>query len=220
MKIEIVSDTEYTISELLIDQMHSRRYCIFDVEATGPDEMEDQITQIGAILLDASSGKVEKTLETLVKPSKRIPAAIERLTGIYNQDVEQAPSFSEIFQDFVDFTEGTVLVTQAGYEFDWPLLQNECRRHEIMMLSNSILDTKVLFTYLYPEIKDVISTNLLIRHLEIDDSDIQRHTALGDSILIGRIFAKLLIELELRELVKIEIEQPLLVKRVQFEKIM
>ncbi|MFS0870390.1 PolC-type DNA polymerase III [Paenibacillus xylanilyticus] len=195
------------------------KFCIFDFEATGPNEQEDQITQIGAIILEGETGRVKSKFKKLVKPSKQIPEVIEELTGIKNIDVKQASDLAETFQDFIKFSEGTILVTQAGYEYDWPLLVNECKRHNIQMLENIILDTKVLFTFLYPETNEVISTNFLIDFYGINDSDIKRHDALGDSILISRIFYEILKDYEKRDIHEINIEEPLRIKKVQLKKL-
>ncbi|GAB2674209.1 PolC-type DNA polymerase III [Paenibacillus thermoaerophilus] len=220
MKIEPISDAEYAVSGVRIKNIRDQTFCVFDLEATGPNEAEDSIIQIGGILLNGRSKTIEKTFETLVKPSKSIPEVIERLTGIYNKEVEGATGLSEIYPEFVEFSKGSILVTQAGYEFDWPLLHNECKRNGLTMLPNTIMDTKALFTYLFPEVNEIISTNFLIKFFNIDDSDIIRHTALGDSVLIGRIFIELLKELEKRKIEEIHMDKPLIIKRVKLQKLL
>jgi len=95
-----------------------RRYCVFDLEATGPDPDHDFITQIGAVIIENGAIQEHQTFETLVKPPKPIPEKIERLTGISNHELETARSFAEVFEEFREFCKGSVLVTQAGYE--WP----------------------------------------------------------------------------------------------------
>lgn len=220
LKIDMVSETEYIVSELIIESIPTQRFCIFDLEATGPNEEEDQIIQIGALIMNSRSGEIEKTYETLIKPSKPIPEVIERLTGITNEDVIEAPELTEVFSEFIDFCKGAVLVTQAGYEYDWPLLMNECKRNNLRMIPNKIIDTKALFTFLFPEVVEIISTNFLIKYFSIDDSDIRRHNALGDSFLIARIFNELMIELNNREIVDINIQNPLTIKRVQLQKLL
>jgi DNA polymerase III subunit epsilon len=70
-------------------------------------------------------------------------------------------------------------VTQAGYEFDLPLLPNECKRFNLPIMNICCLDTKALFTYLHPDIDCIISTDYLIKYYKIDDRDLKRHDALG-----------------------------------------
>ncbi|MGG3307800.1 3'-5' exonuclease [Paenibacillus lautus] len=102
MKIVNISENEYSLTDINIKDIHRQKYCVFDLEATGPNENEDNITQIGAILID-SSGRIEKTFDTLVRPLKPIPEIIERLTGISNRDIEKAPMLSGIRRILVTF---------------------------------------------------------------------------------------------------------------------
>jgi len=92
MKIVHLSDSEYVIKDFTLKNITSRKFCVFDLEATGPDQLNDYTTQIGAVIL-GSDGSIIATYKTLVRPLKPIPAQIERLTGILNKDVEAAPTF-------------------------------------------------------------------------------------------------------------------------------
>jgi len=116
--------------------------------------------------------------------------------------------------EFLAFTQGCVLVTQAGYEYDLPLLLTECKRINKLIEPPLIIDTKALFTYLHPEYSNIISTNFLIHYYNIDDTDIQRHDALGDSILIARIFNKVIAECVAKDIVHIQFDH-LKVKKVK-----
>lgn len=151
----------------------------------------------------------------ICQPLKPIPEAVERFTGIYNLYVEHAPRFNEVYSGFIDFIKDSVLVTQAGYEFDLPLLRNECKRLTFPMMNICCLDTKALFTYLHPVIDCIISTDYLIKYYKIDDRDLKRHDALGDSILIGRIFLSILGEFQARNLHDIHFKDEVVVKRFQ-----
>ena len=216
MEIKYISSTAYVVSGVHLRNLNLRRYCVFDLEATGPDPDHDFITQIGAVIIENGAIQEHQTFETLVKPPKPIPEKIERLTGISNHDLETARSFAEVFEEFREFCKGSVLVTQAGYEFDHPLLQNECIRNGRPIIKEPVIDTKALYTYLYPDVSEIVSTNYLIRQLGIYDQDIRRHRALGDSILIARIFLKLLEECNARGLQSISFDD-LQVKRVKLD---
>lgn len=114
------------------------------------------------------------------------------------------------------YSKECVLITHAGYEFDLPLLRNECNRNNLTMIQNPCLDTKALFSYLHPEVQEIVWTDYLIRYYNIYDKDLRRHDALGDSILIGRIFLRILEELEARNMSNIDFI-PVLVKRFQIK---
>ncbi|GFZ76150.1 hypothetical protein GCM10008018_22130 [Paenibacillus marchantiophytorum] len=215
MEISHISETEYSIKGIYLSDLLNKGYCAFDFEATGANQEEEHITQIGAVIIENNQILVDKGFSCFVKSPKSNPELIEKLTGIKNSDIERAPSFPEVYKKFNEFIKQNVLITQAGYEFDWLLLRTECERNNLPMITNTILDTKVLFSYLHPEVQERISTNFLINFYKVDDSDIKRHDALGDSVLIARIFMKLLDEFKQRKINDVIINEPIIVKKVQ-----
>lgn len=217
MRIEQVSDAEYEISGLIVERLHERRFCVFDLEATGPDATRGHITQIGAVRMGGNGGPEPRTFATLVRPPIPIPEPIERLTGIRNEDAAHAPLFPEAYRSFRVYAADRVLVTQAGYEFDGPLLRRECGLHGLDPPEQLLLDTKVLFAYAFPEIDEIPSTNFLIRFFGIEAGDLPRHDALGDALLIGRILSRLLDAYREKGIADIRITEPLRVKKMRLE---
>lgn len=215
MRIAHVSDTEYEVSDLIIERLHERRFCVFDLEGTGPDQYRDHVTQIGAVRVDGRGESDGTAFATLVRPPVPIPGPIERLTGIRNEDVADAPPFPDAYRSFAAYAEDRVLVTQCGYEYDVPLLATECGRNGLEPPGIPLLDTKVLFTYAFPEIEEIPTTDFLIRFFGIDASDLPRHDALGDARLIGRIFVRLLAACRERGIGDIRVARPLRVKKAR-----
>lgn len=215
MRIEQVSPHEYAISGLIVERLHELAYCVFDLEATGPDPDRDHVTQIGAVKVDGSGEPENGTFATLVRPPVPIPEPIERLTGIRNEDAANAPPFPEAYRSFRGYAANRVLVTQCGYEFDGPLLASECGRHGLDPPDCPMLDAKALFTYAFPEIDEIPSTDFMIRFFGIDDRDLPRHDALGDALLIARIFGRLLAACRERGITEIRITEPLRVKKAR-----
>ncbi|WP_054954754.1 3'-5' exonuclease [Paenibacillus dakarensis] len=215
MHVTMLSEQAYEVNGLNIQHILSRKFCVFDLEATGIQAETERIIQIGAVLMVKDGLIPGKTFNTYVKPAKPIPPEIETLTGIYNGDVQHAPGLGEVYGSFLDFAEGTILVTHAGYEFDLPLLQRECARQGLAAPANPCIDTKALFTYLHPEVENIISTDFLLNYYRLESKGIQRHDALGDSLLIGQIFMEMLKELEARNMEHLEITSPVHVKRFQ-----
>ncbi|UNK16985.1 3'-5' exonuclease [Paenibacillus sp. N3/727] len=215
MEIRFISDTEYTVSGVHIKDAVKQRYCVFDFESTGINHETEHITQIGAVIIENNCIQESKTFNTYIKSPKPIPESVEQFTGIYNTQLENAPLLKDKYSDFLEFTKDSILITHAGYEFDLPLLKNECQRNNLPLITNPCLDTKALFSYLYPEVTDIIWTDYLIKHYNIHDKDLRRHDALGDSILIGRIFLRILEEFQARDIKDIEFIDPVVVKRFQ-----
>ncbi|WP_426334614.1 hypothetical protein ACN9MH_12415 [Paenibacillus silvae] len=57
---------------------------------------------------------------------------------------------------------------------------------------------KAMFTYIHPEVTDVVSTDFLIRYYNLNTEGIHRHDALEDCGIIARIFECVLEEYEQR----------------------
>jgi DNA polymerase III epsilon subunit family exonuclease len=209
----MISETEYAVTGVTVNNIQAQRYSVFDFEATGINHETKHITQIGAVIIENGCIQETKTFNTYIKSPKPIPEAVERFTGVYNTYLEDAPSITDIYDEFLAFTKDSILVTHAGYEFDLPLLANECERNNLITLTNLCLDTKALFSYLHPDIKDIIWTDYLIKYYNVNDKDLRRHDALGDSILIGRIFLKILEEFENRNFKDIIFQDDVLVQR-------
>ena len=184
MKITFISAEEYELRDFRFDLLANRDFVVFDLEGTGPDAERDSVTQFGAVRL----GNEAQTFESLVKPWRPIPPKIEELTGVTNERVGEAESFSVVFERFREFCGDAVLVTQCGYEYDFPLLDRECERAGIARLENTGLDTKAIFALLHPDRSEIFSTDFLSDYYQIDRREFQRHDALGDARLIARIF--------------------------------
>jgi DNA polymerase-3 subunit epsilon len=105
--------------------MLPRRTAFLDLETTGADPREDQITEIGLVLVD--NGQIEEEWSTLINPGREIPPGIETLTGITNAMVSSAPRFGEVSLDLAARLEGRLLVAHNA-RFDHAFLRQAFRR--------------------------------------------------------------------------------------------
>ena len=158
MKIEFTSSDHYTWSDFVFKVLSDREYVVFDLEATGPNHETGSVTQIGAIRVRNGNPIDNETFSNLVKPWKEIPKAIEGLTGITNEAVAHAEEFSEVYPEFFEWCGNSVLVTQCGYEFDFPILDAECERSGLPKMQNVRLDAKAIFAYLHRDQFENFST--------------------------------------------------------------
>ncbi|WP_409345867.1 PolC-type DNA polymerase III [Paenibacillus sp. MBLB4367] len=211
MDIHYLSGTEYLVKDIYVDRIHDRPFCIFDLEGTGIFVEKEYITQFGAIIYQ--NGKILRKFSSLVKSPKLIPESVQQLTGISNDSLAHAPAFADVYRQFLDFCGKAVLVTQAGYEYDLPMLKKHCRMSNLSLFENPVIDTKALFAKIHPELFDVFSTDYFVRHYHIETNDIKRHDALGDCILISRIFEQILIEYEQKDIHEFNVNEALTVKR-------
>ncbi len=100
-------------------------YVIVDIETTGGNKNTGRITEIAAIKHDGE--KVIDTFETLVNPERSIPPFVQRLTGISDEMVAEAPLFSEIAEKFDRFTANTIFIAH-NVNFDYRFIREEFRK--------------------------------------------------------------------------------------------
>ncbi|OHD53818.1 MAG: hypothetical protein A2Y33_16670 [Spirochaetes bacterium GWF1_51_8] len=194
MKITNDTPAEYSISEIFMPDIVHARFCVFDMEGTGMDTVNDRIIQIGAVIVENGKINPSRKFESLVNPGITVPPQIERFTGIKNERLLDAPGFGAVYERFRQFIgdDKTILIAHCGFEYDFSLLQQECKRAGLEYFVNPKLDTKVMFANLYPERKETFSTDFLLLYYRIQSDDVTRHTAAGDSILTGRILENIL----------------------------
>jgi DNA polymerase-3 subunit epsilon len=100
-------------------------YVIVDIETTGGNKNNGRITEIAAIKHDGV--KIVDTFETLINPERPIPDFIKRLTGISDEMVTNAPTFSEIAEKFDRFTANTIFIAH-NVNFDYRFIREEFRK--------------------------------------------------------------------------------------------
>ena len=80
-------------------------YISFDFETTGLDTKKDEPIQIGIVKFDHKF-EVLDTFQSLIKPKKDIKELkeiVRRVTGFKLEDLEHAPSASEVFKQCKHF---------------------------------------------------------------------------------------------------------------------
>ena len=147
---------------------------ILDVETTGANPVYDRVTEVGLIEVERGGSIAEWS--SLVNPGTRIPPAIQSLTGITDDMVALAPSFSEIAEHLFARLEGKLLVAHNA-RFDYGFLRNEFRRAGLRYASR-VLCTVKLSRRLFPRESRHNLDALMARH---DLACEVRHRALGDA---------------------------------------
>lgn len=154
-----------------------------DLETTGATASADRITEIGIVEVGENG---VREWSTLVNPGQRIPEFIERLTGITNASVANAPNFESLAGEVLKRLEGRLFIAHNA-RFDYGFLQNELKRagHDFRA---TVLCTVKLSRKLYPQYPKHNLDSLIERHgLDVGD----RHRALGDARLIWQFWQKL-----------------------------
>lgn len=151
-----------------------------DLETTGATASRDRITEIGIVEVSAA-GITEWS--SLVNPQMQIPAFITTLTGITDEMLRDAPSFSELAVEIKNRLEGHLFIAHNA-RFDHSFLKNEFRRLGIDFRP-TVLCTVKLSRRLYPGFGRHNLDTLIERHrLNVTE----RHRALGDARLIWQFW--------------------------------
>lgn len=169
----------------------STDYVIVDVETTGSRSLLSRITEIGAYKI--SHGKIVEEFQTLINPLSPIPPFVVHLTGITYEMVADAPVFSEIVGDWLNFVGLTPIVAHNA-EFDLGFINREISRvfpgHR--MINNNFCTVRIsrrLLPHLYNH-----RLHTLAEHFSIPV--INRHRAAGDALITANVFIRMLSVLE------------------------
>ena len=128
-----------------IDYSFDNEYVVFDIETTGLNNVNDRITEIGAVLI--KNKKIVSTFSSLINPGIPIPEKIQKLTGITNEMVSSAPYIEEILPKFLNFVGDRPLVAHNAM-FDVGFIKYKASLLGLSV-NNPILDTLQLLEICY-----------------------------------------------------------------------
>lgn len=122
-----------------------RPLVVFDLETTGLDMVKDRIIQLSYIKV-APDGTEERG-NYLINPQQPISKEVEKLTGITNADVAQAPTFGDVVQELYQTFSGCDFLGYNSNHFDVPMLAEEFLRHGIDFdfSQSNLIDAQVIF---------------------------------------------------------------------------
>lgn len=170
-------------------------WVVVDVETTGSGRAEDhRITEVAAVELRPEGPA--RHFQSLVNPQRPIPPRIVKLTGIHDEMVRGAPTFSEVASDLASFLEGRVFVAHNA-PFDWSFMAREFRRVGEPFPIMPRVCTVRLARRLLPGL-DRYDLGTITWALDIPVE--ARHRALGDAQATALLMARLLDEARQRDL--------------------
>ena len=103
-------------------------YVVFDIETTGFSNVNDKITEIGAVKI--SGGEIVDTYSQLINPGIPIPEKIVKLTGIDDVLVSDKPFVAEVLPEFLDFCKGSILVAHNS-DFDTGFIRQNAKNQNL-----------------------------------------------------------------------------------------
>ena len=116
-------------------------YVCFDLETTGFGK-NAEIIEIGAIKV--RDGVTVDKFSEFVKPTNRISGAVTALTGISQEDVENARNISEVLPDFLEFIGNDILLGHNIASFDIPIVRRNIAVEMKAVFEPEYIDTMYL----------------------------------------------------------------------------
>lgn len=122
-----------------------RPLAVFDLEATGLDVTNDRIVEIGILRIDTDGSTHEYAKR--INPEMPIPNDSSLIHGIYDKDVAQEKTFTELAPEIADFLGDSDLAGYNSNKFDIPMLAEEFLRsgHTFDISSRKHVDVQNIF---------------------------------------------------------------------------
>ncbi|WP_443035545.1 bifunctional DnaQ family exonuclease/ATP-dependent helicase [Streptococcus sp. SS-4456] len=165
------------------DTRTSNRYAVVDLEATGTGA-DAKIIQIGIVLVE--NGEIIDSYATDINPYELLDDHIKNLTGITDQQLDQAPDFGQVAGTIYDKI-GDAIFVAHNVKFDANLLA-EALFFEGYELLTPRVDTVELAQLFFPTF-DKYSLGNLAEHLDLGLD--QAHTAISDALATARLLIKI-----------------------------
>jgi len=165
-------------------------YVVFDFETTGLKADTESIIEIGAVRY--KDGNEVESFSELVNPLKPIPAQASAVNKIYDNDVADAPTLSEVLPNFLKFISGAVLVAHNA-SFDTRFLSAAIKQLKIGDLDNYVMDTLTLSRNLHPQ-HGSHSLAAICERMNINNAD--AHRAVHDARATAKVLQEFLTELQ------------------------
>lgn len=165
------------------------RQIVLDTETTGLSPSQGhRIIEIGCLEM-VDRRLTGREFHCFLHPDREIDEAAQRVHGISLDDLQTAPRFAEIADEFLAFIASAELVIHNA-DFDIGFLE-----HELGLMGHgqpkisahaTVLDTLSLARKLHPGQRN--SLDALCKRYEVDASNRDVHGALIDSDLLARVY--------------------------------
>ncbi|WP_377888826.1 ATP-dependent DNA helicase DinG [Alkalihalobacillus sp. R86527] len=167
------------------------RYTVIDFETTGNSPKNgDRIIQIGLVVIEED--EIVDRYSSFVNPEQPLPAFIQQLTGITDEDLKDAPLFEEVAPELLKRLDGAYFVAH-NVRFDLNFMNAELDESGYEPFSGPVLDTVELARIFLPQ-AEAYKLSWLADYLAIEHNN--PHQADSDAEVTGELLQYLFNKLE------------------------
>ena len=184
MEAYLVDDLqELVVNEQGQDFTHD--FVVFDIETTGFSPVSNRIIEIGAVKV--VNGEIADKFSTFVNPQVPIPYHIEKLTGINDSMVMDAPVIEEVLPQFMEFCKDAVMVAHNA-SFDMSFIKENVMRQQLNK-TFTYADTLGIARVLFPnQAKHTLDAVCKTMGISLEN----HHRAVDDAGATAEIFVKMI----------------------------
>lgn len=159
-------------------------YIAIDLETTGLNPKTERIIEIGAVKVQ--EGAVIDRYSTFVSPERKLDERIEKLTGICDADLKDAPILDEVLPKLLSFC-GEMPLLGHHIIFDYSFLKRAAvnRRYEF---ERDGIDTLKICRYFMPE-EEKKNLAAACRYFSVDSGE--SHRAFSDALAAHLLYQEL-----------------------------
>jgi DNA polymerase-3 subunit epsilon len=166
----------------------SLSYTVFDTETTGlQPSAGDEIVSVGAVRIVNGRLLEHEAFEQLVDPRRPMSPDAMRITGLETSMLDGQPTVDKVLPAFHQFCEDTVLVAHNA-AFDMRFLRLK-EASTGVRFTQPVLDTLLLSAVIHPD-SGAHDLETIAERMGV--SAIGRHTSLGDAIMTGEVFLRMI----------------------------
>jgi DNA polymerase-3 subunit epsilon len=177
-------------------------YAFIDTELTGLNEKTDSIISIGALKMIEGRLELGNSFYSLVNPKTRIGDESIFIHTITPSEVKGARAIEDVLEEFLQFCGHDVLVGHC-VSIDLMFINKELKRSLGFTLTNPILDTFTLYSWLWGKWASEPGFSLSPEHLDLYEMakgfgipSNGAHNAVMDAFITAQIFQRFLPWLE------------------------
>lgn len=160
-------------------------FVFYDLETTGGNPNTSGVTEIAAIKF--SKGHEVSRFHTLVNPERHIPRIVQKITGINDDMVRDAPTMATIIQPLLEFIGDAILVSHGAMN-DFAFLAHYAQKEAGIELPNFYLCTHLIVSHFLPNIPSK-SLSGVANYFSVPFKE--THRALADAEMTDQVFWKL-----------------------------